>query len=767
MRVVYKAEDLKLNRSVALKFLRSEATENTDAKARFLREAQAAAALDHENVCTVYEIDEADGQTFLSMAYLEGETVREKTKTRPLKIEEALDIAIQTSLGLQAAHEKEIVHRDIKSANLIVTPRGQVKIMDFGLAQLAEQSRLTKTAMILGTPAYMSPEQVRREPTDRRTDIWSLGVVIYEMVTGRLPFAGERQEAVLYAISNQDPEPVTALRAGLPMELEFIVGKALAKDPANRYQHVDEMIVDLRAIEKKSVGEESPSRLISQRRRAGTRSVRFAYFGAAALAVLLILGLWFWGRGWRSDSRQAGTQDEQVSIVVIPLDNLSGDPNQEYFSDGMTDALIANLAMIRDLRVISRTSAMQYKGARKSAKQISEELGVRYLVEGSVLREGDRVRIVTQLVDAVDDRSLWSETWERNARDVLKLQGETAHAIARQIRIKLTAREQESLTGARPVEPAVYETYLKGMHHIDSWTPAELQRSVEYFEEVIGKDSEFAPAYVGLASAYRRVALLGDSDSREMFSKSRQLSMRALELDEESGEAHWSLAIDYSYDWDWADCEQEFVRALELSPSNALVHHAYGNLCLAPQGGLDEALGEMHQAVELDPLSPFHHAILGKNYAFRGEHDRAVQHLRKALTMVPNFVMAQLYLGELLARRGDYEEGLRLLEAAAARGTPRDLGYLGHGYGLAGRREDALGVLRKLETTMGRAHPPSEAIARVYIGLGNKQKALEVLERAYEDRDPRILWLKVDPVYDPLRDEPRFQVLLVKMNLSE
>ena len=587
------------------------------------------------------------------------------------------------------------------------------------------------------------------------------------MVTGRLPFAGERQEAVLYAISNQEPEPVTALRAGLPMELEFIVGKALAKDPADRYQHVEEMIVDLRGLDKNSSIGKASSRLISPRRRTATRSVRFAYLGAAVLVVSLMLGLWLLDRGWRSDSAGGGGQDEQVSIVVIPLDNLSGDPSQEYFSDGMTDALIANLAMIRDLRVISRTSAMQYKGARKSAKQISEELDVRYLVEGSVLREGDRVRIVTQLIDAVDDRLLWSETSERNARDVLTLQSETAHAIAKQVRIKLTAREQESLTDAKPVDPAVYEAYLKGMLLIDSWTAAELQRSVEYFEEAIGKNSEFAPAYVGLANAYRRFGLIGESNSGDVFSKAKQLTLTALQLDEGSGEAHGSLAMHLSFDWDWTACEQEFARALELSPNNALLHHAYGNLCLGPQGRLDDALGEMHQAVDLDPLSPFHHSILGKIYAYRGEHGQAAEHLRKAIKMVPNFVMAHIFLGELLASKGDYEEGIKHLKAAAARGTPRDLGYLGNGYGLAGRREEARGVLQKLETTMGRAHPPFEAVARVYMGLGDKQKALELLEQSCDDRDPRILWLKVDPAYESLRDEPRFQALLAKMNLAE
>ena len=434
MGVVYKAEDTKLRRTVALKFPPIGTVSGEPDQERFLREAQAAAALNHPNICTVHDIDEADGQPFIAMELIEGRSVREKLAKRPLRLEEALDIAVQAARGLAAAHEAGIVHRDIKSANLMVTRQGQVKVMDFGLAQVRDRSHLTKTGTTLGTAAYMSPEQALAKETDHRTDIWSLGVVLYEMLTGRLPFGGEVEAAIAYAVVNVEPEPPTALRSGLPVELDRIIDKALAKDPRERYQHVEEMIVDLRALDA------GPRK--SFRKWAVTRRTRRRIQRAAVAALFVLLAVGGALNLDRLTSLLPAPSGPQIdSIAILPLQNLSGDPEQQYLSDGMTEALYTDLAKISGLKVVSPRSARRYQGNDVSVRQIADELGVDALVQGSAVRTGDRVRVTAQLIDARSDESLWAESYERTFRDVLALQNEAARAIARRIQVELTPDE--------------------------------------------------------------------------------------------------------------------------------------------------------------------------------------------------------------------------------------------------------------------------------------------------------------------------------------
>ena len=477
MAVVYKAEDTKLERTVALKFLASHLLEDEESHARFIREAKAAASLDHQNICTIHEIDEVEGQTFIAMAYIEGQSVKDKIAERPLKLDEALDIAIQTAQGLKAAHQKEIVHRDIKPANLMLTEEGQVKVMDFGLAQLAEQSRLTKTATMLGTPAYMSPEQSQRLPTGRRTDIWSLGVVIYEMVTGRLPFEGERQEAVLYAIGAEDPEPITALRAGLPMELERIIGKAMAKDAEERYQHVDEMLVDLRSLRQQI--ESRPRRPSATRPKLVPRGWPNRVAGLVTLLVVLIAGALYLSRHKQPEVQLGPAGTTETSVAVLPLGNLSGDPEQQYFSDGMTEALITELSKIEALRLISRTSVMRYKGTDKSLPEIARELNVGVIVEGSVLLVGNQVRITAQLIDAATDTHLWAESYDRDLGNVLALHSEVALAVAGEIRVKLTPREEARFGSARPINTEAYDLYWRGKDLLNEFSEQAFKNSIQ------------------------------------------------------------------------------------------------------------------------------------------------------------------------------------------------------------------------------------------------------------------------------------------------
>jgi len=534
MGVVYKAEDAKLKRSVALKFLPFDLTRDDEAKERFVHEAQAASALDHPNICNIHEIDEtADGQIFICMAYYEGETLKKKVasgKATPagLQVANTIDIAMQIAQGLARAHEAGITHRDIKPANIMITNRGEVKIVDFGLAKLAGRTKITKSGTTMGTVAYMSPEQAQGAETDHRTDIWSLGVVLYEMLTGQLPFRGEYEMAMMYSIVNTDPKTVRSLRSEVSVGLEQIINKALAKKPEERYQQIDELLADLKSPTQKS---ESKKPFSTRKLAIGRRGYLYA-----GLAVL-ILGVVLAGIFLRPKSAEAID-----SIAVLPLENMTGDPNQEYFVDGMTEALIANLAKISSLRVISRTSIMQYKKARKSLPDIAKELNVAAIVEGSVLRSDGRVRITAQLIDAPKDRHMWANSYDRDLRDVLALQSEVTTAIVREIQVKLTPQEQTQLTKTRTVTPQAYDAYLQGRYFLKKWTEEDSKKALKYFQEAIELDPTYAQAHAGLADYYTQSSFWGFIFPKDSYPKAKAAAAKALELDETIAEAHNTLA---------------------------------------------------------------------------------------------------------------------------------------------------------------------------------------------------------------------------------
>ena len=775
MGVVYKAEDMKLKRPVALKFLRSDAIENDEHRERFQREAQAAAALDHPNICTVYEIDEADGQAFLAMAYLEGQTVKDKVKERPLKLDEAIDIAIQTAQGLQAAHAKGIVHRDIKSANLMVTPQGHVKIMDFGLAQLAERSELTKTAMILGTPAYMSPEQARREPTDRRTDVWSLGVVIYEMVTGRLPFEGERQEAVLYAIGSEEPEPITALRAGLPMELDRIVGKALAKAADERYQHVEEMMVDLRAVAQKlksgksAVASAGAGQAVADAGAASEepkRQSRLVYAGLAVALLALIATLGYFGTQNSYEPTTTSKEDaistERPSIAVLPLENVGGGEENEYFSEGVTDDIISQLSKIGGLKVISRTSSGQYKNTDKGLRQIADELGVSSVLEGSVRRSGDRVRIMAQLVDAGTDETLWSATYDRDLSDIFGIQSEVARTIAGALEAELTPGEIARLEQRGTTNLEAYQLVLAGRSQIGKLTPENWKNALDSFKRAVELDPNYAYAYYGLALCYER---LGQDE------KSKQAAMRALELNDQLAESHVALARVRGREWDWAAAEQAFDRSLELDPNSADAHGWYA-AHLYTTGRTKEAVVEARKALELDPLSLLYNAGLGWSLIMDRQWDAAIAQWRHTIDLDPGFGEAWGALSNAYMGKGMYDAAIEALKTSDAvggsnigRGQTPALGYVYARAGNVQAARDVLDQLRKADQ-MG---PGSRAmgLAIIHAGLGEKDQAFEWLNRA---ADERFLYLPAyhrAPVFDTLRSDPRFKQVQKRMGLED
>ena len=758
MGVVYKAEDTKLKRTVALKFLPQELTHTSEARERFMREAQAAASLDHPHICTVYEFDESEETTFISMAYIEGQSLRKKIESGPLGLEEALNITTQVAEGLKEAQKKGIVHRDIKSANIMLGERGQAKIMDFGLARMAGTTLLTQEGTAMGTIAYMSPEQARGEKVDLRTDIWSLGVVLYEMLTGQLPFKGDHEQAVVYSILKEKPKPVTDLISDIPSSIEQVVNKALEKNPDERYQHSEELLDDLKSISAGIVPEEIKARLRKAKLHKRRRAILYA--GAAGLIIILaVLGL----------TLLKGSPETIDSIAVLPLENLTGDAEQEYFADGATDELIGQLAQISGLRrVISRTSVMQYKDTDKSLPEIAQELNVDVVVEGTVYQVGDNVRIRLQLIDALpEERNLWAQTYEQPMTDVLVMYSEMAHTIADNIQVKLTAQEETRLAGARPINPEAYEAYLKGLSHWYKLTPPDLDAALEYFESALEKDPNYALAHTGIALVWIGRNQMGLVPPSEAMPKAKASAQKALELDDTLAEVHYTSALIKTWmDWDWEGGETAFQRAIELNPNYALARVYYSNLlcCLERT---DEALVQAEIALDLDPLNSLIQGIYGNTLALTRRYDDAIVHARNSLRTSPHDPVGHNILWEVLHSKGLYEEslseakafftGIGLAEIAEvmARGYEQD------GYSGAMRIAAETIVAFSQETYIS-----PWFISFVYSFAGEKEQALKWLGRAYEMKDPNMPYL-ITPGFDILRDEPRFQDLLRRMNLPE
>ncbi len=796
MGVVYRAEDVKLHRLVALKVLPPDLVGNAERRLRFLREARAAAAVSHPNIATIYEVGEADGVVFIAMECIEGQTLRERIGGRPMAMKEALRIAVEIAEGLAQAHQAQVIHRDLKPDNVIVAANGHAKILDFGLAKLLEvrgegggaeaeldrlrtiSDEMTREGRVFGTVAYMSPEQARGEPVDARSDLFSLGITLYEMATGKAPFQGKTSLDTLSAIIQKEVVPPAVANPAVPPELERIINKCLRKDPQERYQHSDEIVVDLRELKRvtdsgvQAVRQPDGGRDARPPVRVAARIVgAVAAVGAVTLAVLLALnagGLrgrltaWLSGREDGAAGRSGTSTPARFdSLAVLPLANLSGDPGQEYFADGMTEALITGLAQIREIKVISRTSVMHFKGTSKPLPEIAKELNVAAIVEGSVLRSGERVRITAQLVDGMADRHLWAKSYERDLRDVLTLQAEVAGAIASEIRATLTPQQRARLATARPLSPEAYDAYLKGRYYWNLRTAEGVRRGREYFEKSIALDPGFAPAYSGLADSYHVFGSSADIPPREIFAKARAAAEKAILLDESLAEGHTSLAgllDDFGYHR--TEAEREYQRAVELNPNYATAHHWYA-LDLAQQGRFDEALAAIERARALDPLSLILNANIGRILYQARRYDAAIEQCRKTLELDPNFGPAHFFLGWAYTQKGALEEALQELRLGASLiGTSNmGLGDIGHVLALAGHRAEATRVLKDLLERSKHTYVSARDIAIIYVGLGNRAEAIRWLDKAYEDGEG-MKELMVEPRFDPLRSDPRFQDLM-------
>ena len=764
MGVVYRAHDERLDRDVALKVLPTGLLSDDAARRRFRREALALSKLSHPNIATVHDFDTQEGVDFLVMEYISGQTLAGKLAGGPILEKEVATLGAQIASALEGAHEQGVVHRDLKPGNILVTPRGHAKVLDFGLAMLLRPAgeplrteTLSQAHAAVGTLPYMAPEQLVGEKVDARSDIYAAGVVLFEMATRQRPFPQESAPRLIDAIQHEAPPTPSAINGRISPALDHIILKALDKDPRRRYQSARDLLVDLERL-----GDPAPLRVASRPR---TRAVYWTLAAAGALLTLVavIIGLNVGGMRDRLLGRAASKRIE--SLAVLPLANLSGDPEQEYFADGMTEELITDLAKIGALRVISRTSAMHFKGTDKPVPEIARALNVDAVVEGSVLRSKDRVRITAQLVEGTSDRHLWAESYERDLKDVLALQSEVARAIASQIEVTLSPAAEAGLArGARPVSPEAHEAYLKGRYHWNRRMPADLKKSIEYFQQAIEREPDYGLARAALSLAYVTFATWWVEPPTRAFPRARAAALKALEVDEDLTDAHTALAdTKCLYEWDWSGAEREFRRAIELNPNDPTAHEDYG-FCLALMGRNEEGIAEMKRARDLDPLSLSINAHLGEVYRLARQYDAAIDQFRKAQDLNPSFPQPHAWMAMTYAHMGRLKEGLAEGEAAQ-RFWGQPLPMNGYVLALSGRRAEALDILASVRN--GRTFFPPFFEAMVYAGLGDDDRMFEALERAFVEREDGVSRLKVDPTFDRWRSDPRFKSLLRRMNFPE
>jgi len=725
MGVVYKAQDTKLDRTVALKFLPKHLLCDSEAKIRFEQEAKAASALDHPNICTIHEIDEVEGECFISMAYVEGKSLKKLLEEKTFSIKEVVDIVIQVCEGLVVAHEKGVVHRDIKSDNIMLTSRGQVKIMDFGLAKLRGVSRLTKTGTTLGTMQYMSPEQVQGLEVDQRSDIFSFGVVLYEMITGQLPFKGDYEAAIIYSIVNETPEPLARYKANVPDELQKAVDKALAKNKGERYQHIDEMSVDIKILRKE-----------------------------------LEFGI---------PKERLPKKGLLPSIAVLPFTNLTVDKEQDYFCDGMAEEIINALTQLEGLRVVARTSSFSFRGKEIDIREIGRKLNVETLLEGSVRKAGNRLRITAQLVNVADGYHLWSERYDREIDDVFAIQDEISLAIVDKLKVKLLKEEKAKLVKRFTDDQEAFNFYLKGRYFWNRRYEGGLQKGIECFQQAINKDPLYALAYAGIADCYVLLGHFGWLPPKEAYPRARVAAEKALEIDDTLAEAHTSMGwVHTFYDWDWVAAEDEFKRALELNPNYATGHEWYG-VSLAPMRRFDEGTVSVKRALELDPLSLMINSVYGLGLYWERRYDEALDQYRKTVEMDPNFSLVYLFLGWTYSAKGMWEEAIVASNKfmTLSQGSPFGVGTLGSVYAMSGQRYKALKMLDRLNELSQERYVSPFYKAIIYMGLGEKDQAFEYLEKAYLERESWMATLGTFPLLDSLRSDPRFTALLKKMGLEK
>jgi serine/threonine-protein kinase len=803
---VYLAYDIKLDRKVALKTLPTEVAANQQRMRRFVQEAKAVSALNHPNILTIHEIGEDAGTNFIATEFIDGETLRQCLRREPMKLGVMLDLTIQIAAALSAAHAAGIVHRDLKPENIMLRHDGIVKVLDFGLAKLtftepsnADTQAPTKTffktdpGTVVGTAIYMSPEQARGLEVDMRTDIFSLGVVLYEMVTGCLPFAQSTSNEVLASLlSDKEPQPLARYSREVPVELERIVSKALRKNREQRYQTVKDLLLDLQNLKQELEFERRMERSLPPKSKsemgtganadaktvmvsAAQRTVSERGFGSAIKlnqrsAMITIVALLTVALAAGAYYRFAHGRGEPInSIAVLPLVNASGDPNLEYLTDGIAESLMNSLSQLPNLKVMSRNTTFRYKGKEQDAEKVGKELNVRAVLTGSLKQIGEQIVISVSLDDAVDNHQIWGSQYDRKVSDLLSVQREIARDISGNLKLKLSSADENRLTKRYTENPEANQLYLKGLFYWNKRTGDSAKKAIEYFQQAIERDPNYALAYAGLADAYPALTFFADTPPQESFPKAKAAAKRALELDETLAEAHTSLAATlFYYDRNFPEAEREFQRSIELNPNYATAHHWYGVTYLAKTERFDEAIAELKRAQELDPLSLAINADLGNTYIQARQYDKAIEQLRKTIEMDQNFYFAHALLGMAYELKGDFQNAVvEYQKARQLNDNSFVLALLGHIYAASGRKDEALKKLDELKQLSKQRFVFSYGVALVYAGLGDKDQAFQWFEKSYQDREPRITRIKVDPLLDNLHSDPRFADLVRRVGLPQ
>jgi serine/threonine-protein kinase len=780
---VYLARDTQLDRTVALKLLPPDVASDQQRMNRFVREAKATAALSHPNIAHIYEIGEADGVTFIAMEYVEGRTLRQYMKSASIPLDEALYIALQVASALSEAHAEGIIHRDIKPENIMLRPDGYVKLLDFGLAKLIETRSQeqytmdeaptlliqTNPGMLMGTVTYMSPEQARGLEVDGRTDIWSLGVVLYEMIAGQVPFTGQTTTDMLVSILEHRPRSLSKAMPEIPIDVDRIITKAMAKRRESRYKSASDFVAAIKSLRQEMEFKAKLARSLQLDARATEAVTQYDTKATLPSGQELSASSKNTGRTSLSQRRRRSRRKAIDSLAILPLANDSGEHDTEYLSDGITESIIGSLSQLPKLRVMARATVFRYKGREIDPLQVGQELNVRAVLTGTVFHLNDNLLIRTELVDTTDGSRLWGEQYNRKMTDIFAIQDEIAREISEKLRFKLTGEEQKQIAKRHTDNPEAYRLYLKGRYNWNKRTPEGFKLGIEYFREAIDLDSGYALAYAGLADSYNMLGNYSELAPRDAFPRAKTAAIKALRIDETLAEARASLAYAMNgYDWDWKSAGAEFKRAIELKPNYATAHYWYATVHLAALGKLDEAISEMTEAKELDPLSLIINTNLGWIYYFARRYDDAVKQIYKALEIDENFNVAYFKLGQVYERQGRYEEAIAQYRRAMQLSSNLwIMPGLGHALAMTGQQDEARHLLDELLRMSRERYVSPYFVAEIYRGLGEIDLTFEWLDKAYEHHSDWLVWLGVEPALDGLRSDPRFTDLMRRVGLLQ